>query len=66
MTVEEVKKRVAEIEAMKNDDEGAHIAEDALHQDVLYAIAGGRCDDPRGCANEALRTKEIEFSRWCA
>jgi hypothetical protein len=66
MTVDEIKKRIAAIEAMKADDEAAHGAEDELYQDVLYAIAGGRCDDARACANEVLKTKEIEFSRWCA
>lgn len=66
MTVEEVKARVAEIEAVKSDDEGAHSMEDELHQDVLQAIADGTADDPAGCAREALKTHEIDFCRWCA
>ncbi|MDI3409550.1 hypothetical protein QKW52_15290 [Bacillus sonorensis] len=39
--------------------------EDALHADVLQAIATG-ADNPEKLAAEALKTKDIEFSRWCA
>lgn len=66
MNIETVKARVAEMVAMKADDEQAHSEEDALHQDVLRAIADGRCDDPAACAREALKTTEIDFSRWCS
>lgn len=66
MTVDEVKKRVAEIASFKSDDETAHSAEDDLHQEVLAAIRDGKCDDPAACAGEALKTIEIDFCRWCA
>jgi hypothetical protein len=62
MTPEDVRARVAAIERMKGDDEAAHIEEDELHQDVL------RCLAARGepLAIEALKTREIDFERWCA
>ncbi len=66
MTVDEVKKRVAYIEACKRDNEAAHSAEDEIHQDVLRAIAEGRCADPAACAAEALKSLDISFARWCA
>lgn len=36
--------------------------EAVLHQEVLRAIAEGRCNDPAACADEALRT----IDRWLA
>ncbi len=66
LTKEHVIQRVADIAASAGDDEGAHGMEDKLHQDVLQAIAMGTCDDPVGCATEALKTLSIDFARWCA
>jgi len=65
MTVDEIKARVAEIEAMRDDDAEAHVKEDGLYQDVLSAIARGECADPAGCAAAALETVAICFARWC-
>lgn len=65
LTLTEVRDRVEQIRAMGDDDEGAHAAEDVLYTDVLTAIAEGA----RGgklLAAEALRTREFDFSRWCA
>ena len=67
LTMTEVLKRVEAIRKVAvNDDETAHSQEDTLHQDVLQAIADGRCDGPADCARAALETRSIEFSRWCA
>jgi hypothetical protein len=65
MTVEQVKALVAEIERTAGDDEAAHGLEDALHRQVLEAIANGA---PNGMelAREALATVKIDFARWCA
>jgi len=67
MSPEEVKKRVAAIEAAMDDDEVAHGMEDELHQDVLHAISRGECE---GCemavAKAALKTLKLDFSRWYA
>lgn len=66
MNVEDVKTAVALIHKASDDDEVAHSMEDDLHQAVLFAIATHTCENPRLCAEEALRTKKISFSRWCA
>jgi hypothetical protein len=66
MTPLEIRERVARIEGMKGDDEAAHTEEDDLWSDVLTAIASGACHSPGACAAEAIKTKAIRFSRWCA
>lgn len=50
------------------DHQRAHTLEDYLYLMILQAVARGE-DDPdliRQCAQEALKTQEIEFQRWCA
>lgn len=66
MTPEEIAVKVGYIRDIAGDDEAAHGREDALHQEVLQAIAEGRCADPAACARAALETTNIEFARWCA
>lgn len=66
MTPESVRQRVADIAACASDAEAAHSMEDALYFDVLAHIAAEICDDPKGCADAATKSKEIEFDRWCA
>lgn len=66
MTPAYIVDRVAEIKAVIWDDEVAHSKEDILHEDVLNAIANGSCEFPRLCAIEALKTRELDFARWCA
>lgn len=66
MKPEEVKKWVDDLAKIIDDDESAHTEEDSIHQAVLQAIADGRCEDPRACAAEAMKTKLLDFSRWCA
>ncbi len=65
MTVELVRKRVSEVDAVKDDDEAAHSREDSLWYDVLSAIANGS-DCAKELAVEALKTEQINFQRWCA
>lgn len=65
MTSDEVRQRVAAIKAMAGDEEVAHSMEDQLAADVLRSIADGD-GDPVSLAAECLRTREIEFPRWCA
>lgn len=66
MNVDEVLKRVADIAHHADDDEMAHIKEDDLFADLLRAIAAGACDDPQACAEAALASLGIKFSRWHA
>jgi len=69
MTPEQVRTRVEALaDSVRNDPNGGdddwHCEEDRIHQDVLRAIADGTAEQPSGCAREALKTREIEFSRW--
>lgn len=72
MKLEEVKQAVKRLydEADETDggidNEGVHIDEDELHQDVLKAIASGNCDDPTELAREALKTLDLNYARWYA
>ena len=65
MDVDQVRNRVRHIDNIRSDDEAAHAEEDTLHQDVLQAIADGAAN-PAALAEEALKTKNIDFARWCA
>lgn len=65
MTIAEIERRIAHIEAIRGDDESAHSAEDDLRADVLRAIANGAAD-AAAMAKLALTTERIEFARWCA
>lgn len=65
MTVDEVREAVALIATMTHDDEAAHSNEDTLWENVLRAIADG-VPHPEALAKEALKTVNLDFSRWCA
>lgn len=67
-TVEHVARRVAQVAAFAADldAESAHEHEDALHAHVLTAIARRACVDPVACAQEAVKTVDLEFPRGCA
>jgi len=66
ITPEWVREEVQFIRECAADDESAHSAEDALHQAVLLAISEDRCPSPKTCAMEALKSRLIDFARWCA
>jgi len=68
VTPHDVEKRVDKVakQVRRGDDEFAHILEDALWRDTLTAIAENRCEYPDVCAEMALRTQALSFSRWCA
>jgi hypothetical protein len=65
LTAEDIARRLAEIHAVRGDDEAAHGMADDLHRDVLAAIAAG-APDPALLAAAALRTETLGFARWCA
>jgi hypothetical protein len=65
LTQIQVRSRLKAIERMRDDDEAAHSNVDALHRDVLRAIADGH-PDAKKLAALALKTQGIDFSRWCA
>lgn len=67
MTPEDVSRWVRRIDGMikiDDDNEGAHIQEEALYKTVMEHIAAGTCIDPQACAREALKTRLITFHRW--
>ena len=51
-----------ESKALGHDDEVAHILEDDLYSEVLRYHAANGCE----ISKEALKSKRIEFARWCA
>ena len=57
---EELAKRVDEIIAMSDDDEGAHSAEDDLHRMLLKQYL------PPTLFEEIERLNNADFERWCA
>lgn len=65
MDIQEVKTRVQDIKNFKGDYEAAHSKEDELHREVLKAISEGE-ENPEKLAEEALKTREIDFARYCA
>ncbi len=66
LTLDDVRRRVAALQADHGNDEMAHSKEEGLHREVLAAIAAGACSDPAACAAEALLTLKMNFARWCA
>lgn len=65
LTLAEIEQKAAEIEAAAHDPESAHSLEDELREQVLQTIADG-CADPQALARAALKTRELDFERWCA
>jgi hypothetical protein len=66
MTLKQVKNRVLAIEKSDGDDERRHSLEDELYRELITAIANGQCTDPVACCKEAIKTLEMDFSRWKA
>jgi len=66
MDLDHVKARVAEIEAMKGDDEAAHSAEDGLRAEFIALVAEVGSPELAAMAREVLKTDDIDFCRWCA
>ena len=66
MNAIEVLTRVENLKKISDDDEKAHIFEDALYSEVLDFIAH-ECEDleeAKGVCKAALTTESISFSRW--
>lgn len=60
---EDVRRVVEIIRRNDDNDENMHSWEDDLYEEVLRAVASGALG-AREMAVEALKTQEIEFSRW--
>ncbi|UXC68588.1 hypothetical protein N4627_05685 [Limosilactobacillus vaginalis] len=65
MTLSEVKDTVRTITECKDDFEMAHEMEDDLYKDVLKEMIAGN-PEAQAMAREALKTKQIDFARYCA
>ena len=61
----EVRAEVARIAEMTGDPEAAHGAEDELWRGVLEAIATGNAQAGY-LAAEALKTRDLDFPRYCS
>lgn len=66
MDIEDVNRRLADIERVKDDFECAHGMQDALFRDALRAIADGETDDVASLALAVLRVDSIDFARYMA
>jgi hypothetical protein len=66
MTIDGVRECVETIAKVCDDDEVAHNLEDALYEAVLREFASGHDGAVPDLAREALKTKDIDFARWCA
>ena len=67
MSIDEIKKNLDYIEGIKDDDECAHSAEDALKDSFIAYIATLK-EQPelQEKAKEILKVNDIDFCRWCA
>lgn len=68
MTLEEIKARLTQIEfhgVEYGDDERAHGMEDELYSDFIRFISEGSSHESE-LAKEILRSKSLNFARWCA
>ncbi len=65
MKVEDVERRVKEIDEIADLVERAHAAEDVLHRDALRAIANGAVN-PVELAHAALTTEHLGLDRYYA
>ena len=65
MNAADVAVRVKAIQALKDDDEKAHVTEDALYLDVLNYIANNDTGHSGRLARAATESRKIEFQRWC-
>jgi hypothetical protein len=67
MTLEEIRKRVQQIEDVVWDNEKAHGLEDDLYLDFIRFVEKMTTDDTIGnLAAEVLKAADVEFSRWTA
>lgn len=69
MTLKYIQEQVEYIESVKGDDEIAHGVEDSLREAFISHVAEhAEHGEPliRRMAQAVLKTKDIQFKRWCA
>ena len=66
MTKETILTSLSKIEQLKGDNEAAHFAEDALHQEFIEHVAAADLGELSEMASLVLSTQEMDFTRWYA
>ena len=66
MNLSQVKQKIDEIAASQWDDEAAHSLEDNLYFDFVKHVSEVADGELKDTALEVLKTKELDFARWCA
>jgi hypothetical protein len=66
MNIQDIRNSVDGIKEMSFDDEAAHSREDDLYYAFIVYIAKGVDVEYAEMAKEVLKTKQIDFARWCA
>lgn len=66
MTIDNIKAAVAAIDAQRNDNEGAHRAEDELRDNFIRYIAEHGPPKFKAKAKAVLKTSNFTFTRWYA
>jgi len=65
LTPDLIARRIARVEDVRHANDQAHSAEDELLADVLNAIASGH-PEPAELAREALKVRDVKFTRYYA
>jgi len=66
MDLNDIRKKVAEIESCASDDEMAHSKEDDLYRLFVQFVAYNGPRHLKEMALEILKADDIDFSRWRA
>lgn len=68
MKLSEIKLRIASIKAVLDDSESCHAQEDDLYTDFIVALSKWEIPvkDIQKLSKEVLKTRALDFSRWCA
>lgn len=66
MKLDEIRRMVADIEALRDDPESAHSEEDQLRSAFIAHVAQSGPPKLAEMAREVLKTDNIKFPRWCA
>lgn len=64
MNMEEIQKRLAQVDAAKGDPEIAHGLEDMLLEDFIKSIAADETNPMHVEAKLVLTVSDIKFDRW--
>ena len=64
MTIDEIRKLVADIATVADDDEAAHVLEDALYLRFIRYVCEAGCERDARLAKEVLKAERIDFARY--